>query len=89
MGVRGDEPRVRLICRVDALQTGDLIYTPAHRWETVTGLDCGEAYSRSMRVATAETGPEYPWAWTNRHLVPVQRRRPVALASALTCGSSG
>ena len=62
-------------CRIDALTVGDKVLTPAHRWETVTGLDRGERYSRSTRVATDATGPDYPYVWVNRHTVLTHRRR--------------
>jgi hypothetical protein len=60
-------------CRIDALTVGDKVLTPAHRWETVTGLDQGEAYSRSTRVATSATGPDFPYVWVNGHTVLTRR----------------
>jgi hypothetical protein len=61
-----------LVCRVDALIAGDQVLTPAHRWETVTGLERGDGYSRSTRVATDATGPHFPYEWVNQHRVPVR-----------------
>jgi hypothetical protein len=60
-------------CRIDALTVGDKVLTPAHRWETVTGLHRGERYSRSIRVATSATGPDHPYVWVNGHTVLTRR----------------
>jgi len=73
-----DTDRVRIVCRADALKVGDQVRTPDHRWETVTGLDPGEAYSRSTRVFTDVAGPDFPWVWINRHTVTVHRPAPAA-----------
>jgi hypothetical protein len=63
----------RLVCRADELCTGDRVRTPARRWETVTDLRGGDAYSRCTWVVTADTGPDFPWVWTNQHPVQVLR----------------
>ena len=66
-------PAVVLTCRAGALCVGDQVRTTAHRWETVTDLDQGEAFTRSVRVTTNATGPDHPWIWTNNHRVTVRR----------------
>ncbi len=66
-------PVSQLVCRVDELNIGDLIWTPAHMWETVTRLDSGDEFSRSTRVATDETGPDHPREWSNQHRLIVER----------------
>ena len=65
--------RAPFACRPDALRVGDLVRTPSRRWETVTAVEAGDAYSRSTRVVTDATGPDYPWVWINRHTVIVSR----------------
>ena len=62
----------RSVCRVDALSVGDQIFTTARCWETVTGLDRGERFSRSTRVFT-DRGGDYPWVLVNQHRIPVRR----------------
>lgn len=69
----GDAVRDDFVCRIDALIVGDRVLTPAHRWETVVGLERGDRYSRSTRVATDATGPEWPYERVNQHRVPVRR----------------
>jgi hypothetical protein len=78
----GDAVRGDLVCRVDALIAGDRVLTPAHRWETVTGLERGDRYRRSTRVATDATGPDFPYEWVNQHRVPV---RPTWEARSTGC----
>jgi hypothetical protein len=68
----GDTDRASLVWRVDALIAGDQVLTPAHRWETVTGLERGDGYARSTRVTTDATGPDFPYEWVNGHRVPVR-----------------
>jgi hypothetical protein len=68
---------LRFPCRADALRIGDRVLTPARRWETVTRLDSGERFSRSTRVTTDESGPDYPWVWVNAHRRLVRRPAPV------------
>jgi hypothetical protein len=67
------------VCRVDALAVGDQVLTPAHRWETVTGLGRGDGYCRSTRVATGATGPDFPYEWVNTHIVAVRPDRDARL----------
>jgi hypothetical protein len=68
-----DVERVRYASRVDELLTGDQIFTPAYRWETVIRLDRGETYSASTRVFTDRTGEGYGWSLANWHELPTLR----------------
>jgi hypothetical protein len=56
--------------RVDALNLGDQIWSPASRWETVTGLDAPRP-GAVTRVNTDLTGPDYGWALPNWREIPV------------------
>lgn len=82
MPTHNNAGRVRIVCHAAALIVGDLVLTPSRQWETVTGLDRGEAYSRSTRVVTAEAGPDYPWVLLNRRTVHVRRRQSAPLVKA-------
>jgi hypothetical protein len=73
-GGGADDDRT-FVCRVDALVVGDQVLTPAHRWETVIGLARRDGCSRSTRVATDATGPEFPYEWVNTHVVAVRPDR--------------
>ncbi len=70
-------------CRVGALRVGDQVRTTAHRWETVTALTGGDAYSRSVRVTTDATGPDHPWVWVASHTVPTRRSLPAATSTPM------
>jgi hypothetical protein len=71
-GAMNADADAAFVGRVDALIVGDRVLTPAHRWETATGLERGDEYSRSTRVATDATGPDFPYEWVNEHVVAIR-----------------
>jgi hypothetical protein len=75
------------LCPAGSLKVGDRVRTPARRWETVTAVDQGDAYSRSTRVVTDGTGPDFPWVWRNRHPLIAHRPAPAEpCAAAILAG---
>lgn len=49
--------------RVADLDIGDMVFTPAQRWETVTHIADDEASVTHRRVFTDHTGESYSWHW--------------------------
>lgn len=68
-----EDDRPRYVSQVDALMTGDQVFTAAGRWETVTRLERTDPYACSTRVFTDVTGPDYAWSLPNRCELPTLR----------------
>lgn len=58
-----DDMAATWFVKADVLCEGDMVFTPAQRWETVVRVDAPDDSSIDLRIFTDLTGEAYSWRW--------------------------